>query len=82
MTRGLALEFAPVRVNRLSPGLAATQLYDGLADDTRRDMFVSAARGLPAGLVGAPEHIAVQIMAFLANPYIMGGTVYIDGTIA
>ncbi|MCX8999401.1 SDR family oxidoreductase [Rhizobiaceae bacterium BDR2-2] len=79
LTRGLALEFAPVRVNCVSPGLVATELYDGLDTAARKSMYDGAAARLPAGLVGTPEHIAVQIMAFIANPYITGSTVYVDG---
>ncbi|WP_265975632.1 SDR family oxidoreductase [Brucella intermedia] len=79
LTRGLALEFAPVRVNCVSPGLVMTEMYDRLAGDARQSMFDGAAARLPAGVVGTPEDIAVQIMAFLANRYITGSTVYVDG---
>lgn len=79
LTRGLALELAPVRVNCVSPGLVMTEMYAGLAGDSRQAMFDGAAARLPAGIVGNPEHIAVQIMAFVANPYITGSTVYVDG---
>jgi NAD(P)-dependent dehydrogenase (short-subunit alcohol dehydrogenase family) len=79
LTRGLALELAPVRVNCVSPGLVMTEMYDGLAGDARQALFDGAAARLPAGLVGTPAHIAVQIMAFLANPFITGTTVYVDG---
>lgn len=79
LTRGLALEFAPVRVNCVSPGLVMTELYDGLDGDARKAMFEGAAARLPAGIVGTPGHIAVQILAFVANPYITGSTVYVDG---
>lgn len=79
LTRGLALEFAPVRVNCVSPGLVMTELYGGLDADARRTMAEGAAARLPAGIAGLPEHIAVQILAFLANPYITGSTVFVDG---
>lgn len=79
LTRGLALEFAPVRVNCVSPGLVMTEMYGALAGDARQPMFEGAAARLPAGVVGTPEDIAVQIMAFLANRYITGSTVYVDG---
>ncbi|RWR11981.1 SDR family oxidoreductase [Paenirhodobacter populi] len=79
LTRGLALEFAPVRVNCVSPGLVQTEMYDSLDDAARRTMYENAAARLPAGLVGTPDHIAVQIMAFIANPYITGSIVYVDG---
>lgn len=79
LTRGLALELAPVRVNCVSPGLVMTEMYDGLDADARKAMFDGAAARLPAGLVGTPAHIAVQVLAFIANPYITGSTVYVDG---
>ncbi|WP_018897737.1 SDR family oxidoreductase [Rhizobium sp. 2MFCol3.1] len=79
LTRGLALEFAPVRVNCVSPGLVMTEMYDGLAGDARGQMFEGAAERLPAGLVGIPQHLAIQILAFMTNPFITGSTVYVDG---
>lgn len=79
LTRGLALEFAPVRVNCVSPGLVMTEMYDTLADDGRKAMFDNAAERLPVGLVGKPEHIAVQALAFMTNPYMTGTTVFVDG---
>ncbi len=79
LTRGLALEFAPVRVNCVSPGLVQTEMYDTLEGDGRKAMFEGAAETLPAGLVGQPEHIAIQVMAFMQNPYMTGSTVYVEG---
>ena len=79
LTRGLALELAPVRVNAVSPGLVATPIYDGMPDDARKAMYASAAERLPAGRVGEPEHIALQIMACVLNPYMTGSIVYVDG---
>jgi len=79
LTKGLALELAPARVNAVSPGLVATPLYAGMAEDVRQAMFERVAGQLPAGLVGQPSHIATQIMAFIANPFITGSIVYVDG---
>lgn len=79
LTRGLALEIAPTRVNCVSPGLIMTEMYDKLDGDQRKAMFEGAAQRLPAGLVGTPEHIATQVIAFMTNPYITGTTVYVDG---
>ncbi|WP_138465759.1 SDR family oxidoreductase [Poseidonocella sp. HB161398] len=79
LTRGLALEFAPVRVNCVSPGLVKTEMYDTLEGDGRKAMFEGAAAKLPAGRVGTPEMIATQALAFMGNPYMTGATVYVDG---
>ncbi|TMV86488.1 SDR family oxidoreductase [Thioclava sp. BHET1] len=79
LTRGLALEFAPIRVNCISPGLVETEMYDTLAGDGRKSMFENAAQKLPAGLVGTPAHIAIQAIALMENPYMTGATVFVEG---
>ncbi|SDV48950.1 SDR family oxidoreductase [Chitinasiproducens palmae] len=79
LTRGLALEFAPVRVNCVSPGLIMTEMYQTLDGDRRRAMFDGAAQKLPVGQIGTPEHVATQAVAFMTNPYMTGTTVYVDG---
>jgi NAD(P)-dependent dehydrogenase (short-subunit alcohol dehydrogenase family) len=79
LTRGLALEFSPGRVNAVAPGLVDTPLHAGMANDARQAMYQRAAAQLPAGLVGQPQHIATQIMAFMVNPFITGSVVYVDG---
>ncbi len=79
LTRGLALELAPVRVNCVSPGLVKTEMYATLDGDGRKAMFDGAAEKLPAGRVGTPEMIAVQALAFMENPYMTGSTVFVEG---
>lgn len=79
LTRGLALEFAPIRVNYVSPGLVETEMYGTLEGDGRRAMFEGAAAKLPVGQVGQPAHIAIHALAFMTNPYMTGATVFVEG---
>jgi len=79
LTRGLALEFAPVRVNCVSPGLVETEMYGTLDGDGRKAMFEGAAAKLPVGMVGRPEHVAIQALAFMTNAYMTGATVFVEG---
>lgn len=79
LTRGLALELAPTRVNCISPGLIKTEMYDTLDGDGRKTMFDGAAECLPVGRVGTPENIATQALALMANPYMTGSTIFVDG---
>lgn len=79
LTRGLALELAPIRVNCVSPGLVETEMYASLEGDGRRAMFDNAAEKLPVGEVGKPEYIATQVLAFMNNPYMTGSTVFVEG---
>jgi NAD(P)-dependent dehydrogenase (short-subunit alcohol dehydrogenase family) len=69
---------APICVNAVSPGLVMSPLYDGLAADARGNVR-GGSREASGGIVGRPEHIAVQIIAFLENPYITGEVVYVYG---
>lgn len=79
LTRGLALELAPIRVNCISPGLIETEMYDTLDGDGRKAMFDGAAERLPVGRVGTRENIATQALALMANPYMTGSTIFVDG---
>lgn len=79
LARGLALERAPVRVNAVSPGLVATKLWSGMAEDDRDAMFERVAARLPARRIGQPGDIAQAILLVATNPFITGTTVTVDG---
>ena len=79
LSRALALELAPVRVNCVSPGIIDTPIRAAMPEEARRDMLAKAAASLPVGRVGVGEDIARQILSFMANGFATGATVYIDG---
>lgn len=79
LTRGLALELAPVRVNAVSPGLIATPLWSGMPAEKRDAMFAGAAQRLPARRVGQPEDIANAVLYLATTPFATGSTVLVDG---
>ncbi|MGD2251205.1 MAG: SDR family oxidoreductase [Candidatus Methanofastidiosia archaeon] len=74
LTRGLARELKPVRVNAVSPGAVDTW---GMSDEEKH----SFAEKTVLGRVGYPEDIA-QVIVFLASDaasYITGETITVDG---
>jgi len=85
MTKSLAVEFAAkgIRINALSPGLIATQIWDDIMDaapdkDACRQYWNS---NIPAGRPGTSEEVA-QAALFLASDesrYFNGANVLIDG---
>src|SRR5262249_6962010 len=79
LSRALALELAPVRVNAVSPGIIDTPIRAAMPEEARRDMLAKTAASLPVGRVGQGEDIARQILAFMANGFATGSIVYIDG---
>lgn len=79
LSRGLALELSPVRVNTVSPGLIATPLWSKLSDDARNSMYEGAAARLPAQRVGQPEDVANAVVYLASTPFATGSTVLVDG---
>src|SRR5512140_2681656 len=79
LTRALALELAPVRVNCVSPGIIDTPIRAAMPEAARRDMLAKTAAALPVGRVGVGEDIARQILAFMTIGFATGSIVYLDG---
>ena len=79
LSRGLALERAPVRVNTVSPGVIDTPLWQGMPADKRAALFGQTADGLPVHRVGQPEDIAAAVLFLAANTFATGTTVTVDG---
>lgn len=79
LTGGLALDFAPARVNTICPGAVDTPLWDQLAPDARKALYERVAKTLPARMMGQPEHIAHSILMVMTNPYITGTVMFIEG---
>jgi NAD(P)-dependent dehydrogenase (short-subunit alcohol dehydrogenase family) len=79
MTKNLAVEIAPVRVNLIAAGfvdtpLAATLLGDQL--DARREQLRTT---LPIRRVVAPADIAALAIHLMTNMAVTGATFEIDG---
>jgi 3-oxoacyl-[acyl-carrier protein] reductase len=76
-TRVLAVELAPrgITVNAVAPGLTATPMLGGHADDPAR------LRQIAMGRIGQPEDVAAAVL-FLASPeagWVTGQTVDATG---
>ena len=55
LTRALALELAPIRVNAVSPGVVRTNLWQNMTAEGREHLYESVDNSLPVGRVGEPH---------------------------
>lgn len=79
LTRALALELAPIRVNVVLPGMVATELWEGVPAEARQQMFLKVGAGLPVGRIGAAEDIAEAYLSLMRGGYTTGQSVVVDG---
>ncbi|GLY39831.1 short-chain dehydrogenase [Amycolatopsis sp. NBRC 101858] len=79
LTRGLAVELAPIRVNAVSPGTIDTGAYDALGDEKKAALFAARAATSPARRVGRPEEIAEAVVFALGSSFLTGVSLGVDG---
>ncbi|MBW9051038.1 SDR family oxidoreductase [Rhizobium mesosinicum] len=79
LARTLALEFAPMRVNVVSPGAFESSTWDFLEQDVRQETMVDMGRALPLGRVGTENEIADAILFLVRNGFATGSVLQIDG---
>ena len=81
LTRALALELAPIRVNAVSPGVVRTNLWQNMNMNSseREQFFESAGKSLPVGRVGEAHDIARAYLFLMKEGYATGQTVVVDG---
>ena len=79
LTRALAVELAPLRVNAVSPGLIATNLWQNMSDEDRQAMYEQAGTHLPVGRVGAARDVAAAYLSLMESGFATGQTYVVDG---
>ncbi|MEU0791051.1 SDR family oxidoreductase [Amycolatopsis sp. NPDC005961] len=79
LTRGLAVELAPIRVNAISPGTIDTGAYDALGEEKKAALFAARAATSPARRVGLPEEIAEAVVFALGSGFLTGVSLNVDG---
>jgi NAD(P)-dependent dehydrogenase (short-subunit alcohol dehydrogenase family) len=79
LTRALAVELAPLRVNVVSPGIVRSPLWSGMDDTAREEMYRTTGAAMPVGRVGEVEDIAQAYLFLMTQPYATGTVVTVDG---
>jgi NAD(P)-dependent dehydrogenase (short-subunit alcohol dehydrogenase family) len=79
VTRALAVELAPVRVNLVSAGIVRTELWRNMIESDRNRLFEKAGQALPVGRVGEPEDLAQTYLYLMRERFSTGAVIVIDG---
>jgi NAD(P)-dependent dehydrogenase (short-subunit alcohol dehydrogenase family) len=79
LTRALAVELAPVRVNTVSPGVVRTEMWNALADDARESLYRDVGAKLLVGRVGEAAEVAETYLYLMRQSFSTGQVVTVDG---
>lgn len=78
LTRALALELSPRRVNVVAPGIIDTGMFDRLGEN-KPAALAQMGKNVPLGRVGQPDEVAGAILHTMTNTYMTGATLDVDG---
>lgn len=79
LTRALAVELAPIRVNAVCPGVVRTNLWNNMQEKDRETMYENAGKHLLVGRVGEAGEIARAYLFLMQEGYSTGRTIVLDG---
>jgi NAD(P)-dependent dehydrogenase (short-subunit alcohol dehydrogenase family) len=79
LTRALAVELAPIRVNAVSPGVVRTNLWQNMIPAEREQLYESVGKRLPVGRIGEAHDIAQAYLFLMKEGFSTGQTVVVDG---
>jgi NAD(P)-dependent dehydrogenase (short-subunit alcohol dehydrogenase family) len=79
LTRALAVELAPIRVNIVSPGVVRTPLWANMTEADRAALYQRMAEHLPVQHVGDAAEIAQAYLYLMRQSYSTGQVIVVDG---
>ncbi|MBF9141584.1 SDR family oxidoreductase [Hymenobacter properus] len=79
LTRALAVELAPIRVNAVSPGIVRTDLWASIPEAEREAMYASFSQQLLTRRVGEAVEVAQTYLYLLRQSFSTGQIVVVDG---
>jgi NAD(P)-dependent dehydrogenase (short-subunit alcohol dehydrogenase family) len=79
LTKALAVELVPIRVNAVCPGVVRSPLWDTMPEENREQFFRDTAAALPLGRVGDVSDIAQAYLFYLTQQFATGSILTLDG---
>ncbi len=77
LTRALAVELAPIRVNAVQPGVTRSPMW-GTGEDVEQ-LYAETAAAVPLGRVGTVADVADAYLYLLSQPFTTGTVLTVDG---
>jgi NAD(P)-dependent dehydrogenase (short-subunit alcohol dehydrogenase family) len=79
LTRGLAVELAPIRVNAVRPGAIRTPLWDRVPEPQRAGLLATLADRTLTKAIGEADQIAAAHLYLMENRFVTGTVLTVDG---
>jgi NAD(P)-dependent dehydrogenase (short-subunit alcohol dehydrogenase family) len=79
LTRGLAIELGPRRVNTIRPGYTDSDMWSSLPDARRRELRRRVAEAMPVARMGTPDDIAHAAVFLMTNPQVTDAVLEVTG---
>jgi NAD(P)-dependent dehydrogenase (short-subunit alcohol dehydrogenase family) len=79
LSRGLAVELAPIRVNAVVPGLIRTGIWDRIPEQHREQQLAQMTAKLLVPRIGEPDEAARAYMYLMECGYVTGQILYVEG---
>lgn len=79
LSRALALELGPLRVNTIRPGLVDSEMWDFLDDDAHQRLRQRTRETFPVRRIGEIGDIGHAAVFLMTNPYVTGAVLEVSG---
>ena len=79
LTRTLAVELAPLRVNAVAPGVLRTALWDNMSEADREGLYDYIAEKMPVRRVGEASDVAQTYLYLMQQGFSTGQVIIVDG---
>ena len=79
LTRGLAVELAPIRVNAVRPGVIRTPMWNQIPEPQRDTLFTTLAQRSLTQTIGDADQVAAAHLFLMENRFVTGTVLTVDG---
>jgi NAD(P)-dependent dehydrogenase (short-subunit alcohol dehydrogenase family) len=79
LTRALAVELAPLRVNAVCPGLIRTGVWDRIPEAGRAEEFARMTKNQLVPRIGEPDEVAEAYLFLMRSGYTTGQILHVEG---